>query len=61
MLFQNITFNGLVSGSSVGSLTLAIPQFTVTVNESQVDYDVPAGSGMPFIIFSVNKLPEADD
>jgi hypothetical protein len=61
ILFQNITFNGLVSGSSVGSLTLAIPQFTVTVNESQVDYDVPAGSGMPFIYFSVNKLPEADD
>ena len=56
ILFQNITFNGLVSGSSVGSLTLAIPQFTVTVNESQVDYDVPAGSGMPFIYFSVNKL-----
>ena len=61
ILFQNITFNGLVSGSSVGSLTLAIPQFTVTVNESQVDYDVPAGSGMPFINFSVNSLPEADD
>ena len=61
MLFQNITFNGLVSGSSVGSLTLAIPQFTVTVNESQVDYDVPAGSGMPFIKFAVNKLPEPDD